>query len=171
MTRTVEETLHVRSHTMAMTPSAPPVRPVTAQTPERGGSRTGWIVTGGILVALGANFIVGAGVVLWADQQRDDAGYFTTSPRIVATDSHALMAPSLDVSATGPDVLVGSGRRETAMLWRSSVRNFELAQWTVLIVAVLDSVEIGSHVIRRSDPDEQGLIGIGALAADPEFAQ
>ena len=49
-----------------------------------------------------ALFAIG-GAGLWAQQQRDGAGYFTAGPERVTTSTYALSSPSLDVGGAWPD--------------------------------------------------------------------
>ncbi|MGH8826717.1 MAG: hypothetical protein ACRDVZ_03755 [Jiangellaceae bacterium] len=60
---------------------------------------------GAVVAVVGASLLSGGGAVLWAEQQRDTDGYFTSSSEPLTTDSYALSAPDLDVDLAGPDAL------------------------------------------------------------------
>jgi hypothetical protein len=87
---------------MTITPTPTTTR---AAPPRRrlGGKRIALIVAGGYLALQGAGLLVAGGVVVWLDQWQDSDGYFTAGPGRFTTDTYAIAAPSLDVSADGPD--------------------------------------------------------------------
>jgi hypothetical protein len=59
------------------------------------------------VVALASLGLLGVGgVLLWADGQKDDAGYLTTDPHRFATSSHALATDNLDLDLGGSDWVV-----------------------------------------------------------------
>jgi hypothetical protein len=60
---------------------------------------------GAVVAVVGASLLTGGGAVLWAEQQRDTDGYFTSNSEPLTTDSYALSAPDLDVDLAGPDAL------------------------------------------------------------------
>ena len=79
----------------------------TVPTPAVRRSWSGWrtlLVIAGFIAGLVSVvlFAIG-GFGLWAQQQRDGNGYFTAGPERVSTSTSALVSPSLDIGATGPD--------------------------------------------------------------------
>lgn len=70
-----------------------------------GAGRTVLVVVGSVAAVIGGSLLIGGGAVLWAEQQRDTDGYFTSDSETLSTNSYALSAPELDVDLTGPDVL------------------------------------------------------------------
>jgi hypothetical protein len=89
--------------TPVVTPERPPVpdpRPLSA-------GRTALVVLGSVAAFIGSSLLIGGGAVMWAEQQRDSDGYFSTGSELLSTDSYVLSAPNLDVDLAGPDVLYG----------------------------------------------------------------
>jgi hypothetical protein len=87
--------------TPVVTPKRPPVpdpRPWSA-------GRTVLVVVGSVAAFIGGSLLIGGGALLWAEQQRDSDGYFSTGPEQLSTDSYVLSAPDLDINLAGPDVL------------------------------------------------------------------
>jgi hypothetical protein len=69
--------------------------------------RTALVVVGSVAAFIGGSLLIGGGAVLWAEQQRDSDGYFSTDSEPLSTNSYVLSAPDLDVNLAGPDVLYG----------------------------------------------------------------
>ncbi|MEU4190726.1 hypothetical protein AB0E69_02415 [Kribbella sp. NPDC026611] len=67
------------------------------------GVRTLLVIVGGVLGMVSLILFAIGGAGLWAQQQRDGNGYFSTGTEHVATSSSALLSPSLDINGVGPD--------------------------------------------------------------------
>ncbi|WP_405069485.1 hypothetical protein OG558_07105 [Kribbella sp. NBC_01510] len=76
---------------------APPVRRSWS------GWRTLLVVVGALFAMVSVALFAIGGAGLWAQQQRDGAGYFTAGPERVTTSTYALSSPSLDVGGAWPD--------------------------------------------------------------------
>ena len=69
----------------------------------------------GVLVSLLALVLLAAGVALiWADSERDEDGFFTTSTEQIETRSFALASKDLDIASDGPRWLLHPDIRLTA---------------------------------------------------------
>jgi hypothetical protein len=86
-----------------ITPERPPVpdpRPLSS-------GRTALVIVGSVAAFIGGSLLIGGGAVMWAEQQRDSDGYFSTDSELLSIESYVLSAPNLDVNLAGPDVLYG----------------------------------------------------------------
>ncbi|OFW59182.1 MAG: hypothetical protein A2133_00280 [Actinobacteria bacterium RBG_16_64_13] len=62
------------------------------------------IVVGALLLVIGLALLAPGGFLLWAyGTQRDSAGFFETSNRVVSTSAYALTTPNVDINV-GPDL-------------------------------------------------------------------
>jgi hypothetical protein len=86
--------------TPVVSPERPDSRPLS-------GSRTALVIVGSVVTFIGGSLLIGGGAVMWAEQQRDSDGYFSTNSEPLSTNSYVLSAPNLDVDLAGPDVLYG----------------------------------------------------------------
>ena len=82
-----------------------PTTPIPTSSVRRpwNGWRTLAVIVGGVFALLSIILFAIGGFGLWAQQQRDGNGYFTAGPERVSTSTSALVTPSLDIGATGPD--------------------------------------------------------------------
>jgi hypothetical protein len=89
------------------TPVVTPERPPVTDPGPLSAGRTALIVVGAVATFIGGSLLIGGSAVMWAEQQRDSDGYFSTDSEMLSTDSYVLSAPNLDVNLAGPDVLYG----------------------------------------------------------------
>ena len=89
------------------TPVITPERPRVPDPGPWSAGRTALVIVGSVAAFIGGSLLIGGGAVLWAEQQRDGDGYFSTDAELLSTDSYGLSAPNLDVDLAGPDVLYG----------------------------------------------------------------
>jgi hypothetical protein len=75
--------------------------------PTNRGPRIAAIVAAGALGLFSFGLFAGSGVLLWADGQKDAAGYLTTDPERLATGARALTSENLDLDLDGLDGVVG----------------------------------------------------------------
>jgi hypothetical protein len=92
-----------------------PSRPVETTGPAAMASpsprRTGRIVAGALMAAVGVGTLVGGGALVTVHAtQRDGDGFYTSQARALDTPSHALVSEDLDVGTDGPDWLLSDGR-------------------------------------------------------------
>jgi hypothetical protein len=82
----------------------------TFETPRSGRSgaaRVAAVVLAGFLAVVSLGLFVGAGVLLWADGQKDAQGYIATASEPFRTSSPALVTDDLDVDLDGAGWLLG----------------------------------------------------------------
>lgn len=65
--------------------------------------RTLLVVFGTLFATVSLILLAIGGFGLWAQQQRNDDGYFSTGTAQLTTGQFALTAPSLDINGSGPD--------------------------------------------------------------------
>ncbi|HEU0042282.1 MAG TPA: hypothetical protein VFQ15_08030 [Jiangellaceae bacterium] len=87
------------------TPTAESGRPPGPNRKPWGAGRTILVVVGSVIAVVGGSLLAGGGAVLWAEQQRDADGFFTSDSEPLTTESYALSAPELHVDLAGPDAL------------------------------------------------------------------
>lgn len=88
---------------MTTTPIAP--LPATKPPRSRNGPRALLVGLGTLLILTGVILLAIGGTAVWANQQRDDDGYFRAGPERVSTETSAVSVPSLELSGAGPDDL------------------------------------------------------------------
>jgi hypothetical protein len=75
--------------------------------PTNRGPRIAAIVASGALALFSFGLFAGSGILLWADGQKDAAGYVSTDAEHVATGARALTSENLDLDLDGLDDVVG----------------------------------------------------------------
>jgi len=90
-----------------MSTTATPTINVTtpAPKPQRSAGRTTLLVVGAVLAFLGVNTLIGAAFMIGFDARHDNDGFFNARPGRLATGTHAVTSPSLDLNWGGPDAL------------------------------------------------------------------
>ncbi|HEX5468013.1 MAG TPA: DUF4389 domain-containing protein [Gaiellaceae bacterium] len=90
---------------------------MTEAPPPPAASRSRWsagrillLVFGSLAVLLALVLLAAGSTLLWANGQKDESGYFTTSSHRFSTDSFALVSDDLDLGEKGPDWLFEEGR-------------------------------------------------------------
>jgi hypothetical protein len=74
------------------------------------GARIVALVAAGVIGLLSLGLLAVAGVSLWADGHKDDAGYLATGSDRFATSTYALATDNLDIDGQAPGWLVNSDR-------------------------------------------------------------
>jgi hypothetical protein len=75
--------------------------------PTSRGPRIAALVAAGALGLFSFGLFAGSGVLLWADGQKDAAGYLSTDPEHLTTGARALTSENLDLDLDGLDEIVG----------------------------------------------------------------
>lgn len=102
------------------------------------GGRIALVLFSAVFAVLAAICLTGGGYALWADNQRDDAGYLTSTAERFDTDSYALSAGTLDISGGGPDALIAQDLLGSV---RISVAGADSGQDVFVGIAPADTVE------------------------------
>jgi len=84
------------------------VMAMTSPTPTRRSSaaRTVSVVAGTVAGFVAIGLLIAGGVVLWANHEKDDAGYVSTTSERFATSGYALATDNLDVNLDAPGWVV-----------------------------------------------------------------
>ena len=168
---------------------APPVRRSWS------GWRTLLVVVGALFAMVSVALFAIGGVGLWAQQQRDGAGYFTAGPERVTTSTYALSAPSLDVGGAGPDafytddflgdvridfesktpgtaVFVGIGPAADVAAYLNGVGHDEVADFDVDPFKLSTTARAGGRAVRGTRrPVLLGRVRHGRRTQHPDLAR
>ncbi|MEA2289323.1 MAG: hypothetical protein QOD55_1320 [Solirubrobacteraceae bacterium] len=91
-------------------PGSPTPAPSPAPPARTTAGRTLAVVAGGLLALLAIGLVVAGGAVLWANGQKDDAGYLSTGSDRFATGTYALATENLAVDGDVPGWVVDRDR-------------------------------------------------------------
>ena len=86
-----------------------PTAPETPRTPEprrRRRTRVGFVIAGAVTAALAFGTLVGGGVAVWADGEKDAAGFVSTDDHHFGSGGSALSSGNLDMNLDGAQWLV-----------------------------------------------------------------
>lgn len=95
------DTAHLQTGRMARPAAVPPAPEAAARPPGWTGGRVTTLVTGIVLALVSLALLGAGGTALWADTQRDAAGYLTTGTHEFATAGSALASERVDLGSAG----------------------------------------------------------------------
>jgi hypothetical protein len=79
--------------------------PTTTPQP-RGAARTIAVIAGAIAAFVAVGLLIAGGVVLWANNKKDDDGYISTSSERFSTSANAIATDNLDVKIDAPGWII-----------------------------------------------------------------
>jgi len=114
------------------------------------------IVVGALLILVGLGLLVPGAFLLWAHEtQRDETGFYETSPRTLGTDTYALTSPDFTVSLSDLADWIPEG-------WVGTVRLQAASSEKEIFIGVGPSDQVGAYLAGVAHDEVESFSAWGA---------